>query len=541
MFLATYRYGWWPIDDSVFAHLAERVLQGDVYGVDVHDFHGGYHTYLNALLFKVFGADTAVLRYPFLVVCAVQSMLAAHLLRRSGFWISFLGGISMTTLTFMIFTNPSPNWFALFFAVVIVFLFTECTWNTRTLLFAGVVWGLCFMFRHPSAFFLLLGVVAFMIHRRQLPVSAGGAVKWMPQIAHAALFVIALAAATYSYVMFDFFAFVLFGVPPLVLSTLFLLHQYDTFKSILIDGVWFGVGAFVAVLPMVVYQLIYGDLVLWMQHSFLQGLSMANMQFFSAYSYLDMVTNVIYAGLTTPLVETLVVYHLVIFLVPVVLLLLIVRRLQQRPNAILPPAAVIATFYGFTSFYFQIEFYFFVSFPIILLAFLVMLQDVHDLAKKIIAALLVNFQLAGLFWMSPAFGALKDSSPYVESALDRNSIYVLNSLEYHYQEAVRVIDQYSDTNDGIYVFPFNPEYYFLSNRESPTKALGTTFTVIDGDSYQQQLNMLEELQSQLIIFAPDNFYTSDYDHQLFDHLKNSDEYSVVLVDYGVYFLARTED
>ena len=39
---------WWPPDEGNFAHVAERILDGEVLHVDVQDVHAGHINFVNA-------------------------------------------------------------------------------------------------------------------------------------------------------------------------------------------------------------------------------------------------------------------------------------------------------------------------------------------------------------------------------------------------------------------------------------------------------------------------------------------------------------
>tara|TARA_B100000508_G_scaffold31981_1_gene24601 strand:- start:37343 stop:38899 length:1557 start_codon:yes stop_codon:yes gene_type:complete len=517
--------------------MAERVAKGEVYGVEVHDFHGGYHTYLNAWLFKVFGFDMAVLRYPFFVISSIQAALAAYLLRRSGFWISFLGGLSMTTLTFMLFPNPSPNWFALFFAVVIVFILTEWEWKPSTLLIAGVVWGLAFMFRHPSAAFLLLGVVAYAIHRQQIINDSDNERKY--SIHHLVLFGMAMFILAYSYIVFEWFGFLLFGLPALLITGLMASRRYSQWRQLFLDGFWFGTGAAVAIFPMVIFQLLHGDVLLWMKNSFFAGLSMPDMEFFTSYSYLGFFIDTT-ISIPIPMSLTLALYYLVRCLVPVLLVGIVAYLWLKDKDSNLPPVVLMAPFYALVSFYFQIEFYFFVGFPLLLLAFLILIGKTGRILNIVIIAGLIHLQVSALFWNAPSVSAIRFPDLYVNSDLSRASLVITGEVKERYQTTLKIIESHTEVGDVIYAFPFSPEYYFLSERVNYSDEIGTSFAVTSDEDFQNLLNDLDEVQPAMMIFASDNFYASEYDWLLLEKLLSDPNYELVANERLTYFFARTD-
>src|SRR5205085_1475649 len=46
---------WWPPDEGVYAHIAERVLKGETLNSDVEEIHTGYLNLLHSAVFGVFG------------------------------------------------------------------------------------------------------------------------------------------------------------------------------------------------------------------------------------------------------------------------------------------------------------------------------------------------------------------------------------------------------------------------------------------------------------------------------------------------------
>ena len=59
---------WWAPDEGTYAHVADRLLRGDVLNREVHDVHPGYIHFANALSFRIFGDDLLSMRYPLVVM-----------------------------------------------------------------------------------------------------------------------------------------------------------------------------------------------------------------------------------------------------------------------------------------------------------------------------------------------------------------------------------------------------------------------------------------------------------------------------------------
>src|SRR5512145_2138331 len=55
---------WAPADEGKYAHVAERILLGQVLHRDVQDLHAGYVNFVNAAAFSLFGVRMVSMRYP---------------------------------------------------------------------------------------------------------------------------------------------------------------------------------------------------------------------------------------------------------------------------------------------------------------------------------------------------------------------------------------------------------------------------------------------------------------------------------------------
>ena len=92
---------WWAPDEGAYAHIAERLLDGEVLNGTVSDFHVGLFHFLHAAVFKMFSVTMVVLRYPLMLFTVLQSLLILWLLRDrdwfcAGFWS--LGRVAQTQI-----------------------------------------------------------------------------------------------------------------------------------------------------------------------------------------------------------------------------------------------------------------------------------------------------------------------------------------------------------------------------------------------------------------------------------------------------------
>jgi hypothetical protein len=89
---------WYPTDDGFYAHIAERLLDGEVLNRDIQDIHPGYINFLHATAFRLFGLDIVSLRYP-LVLASLLLCGFTFAVSRSTPWVSFSSWIPRQTGT----------------------------------------------------------------------------------------------------------------------------------------------------------------------------------------------------------------------------------------------------------------------------------------------------------------------------------------------------------------------------------------------------------------------------------------------------------
>src|SRR5215207_7444523 len=82
---------WGLTDEGIYAHVAERVLLGQVLHRDVQDLYPGYLSFANAAAFALFGARMVSMRYPLAVLTVVQAGLMFLILRNRGLSTAIVG------------------------------------------------------------------------------------------------------------------------------------------------------------------------------------------------------------------------------------------------------------------------------------------------------------------------------------------------------------------------------------------------------------------------------------------------------------------
>ena len=168
---------------------------------------------MNAAAFSLFGVRMVSMRYPLALLTVIQAGLMFLVLKRAGTATALMGGLALTSLSFVQFLNPTPNWYTLFLAVAII---AWLSWNPTGLqwrhVVTGFLLGTAFLFRQLTGVFLASGVLVFLL----LEKSADGA-SGSPRLARITLALIAIGNAWYILRVTDPVGWVLFGVWPLAI------------------------------------------------------------------------------------------------------------------------------------------------------------------------------------------------------------------------------------------------------------------------------------------------------------------------------------
>jgi predicted membrane-bound mannosyltransferase len=111
---------WYVVDEGNYAHIAERLLSGEVLHRDVQDLHPGFINFVNTAAFGVFGINLVSLRYPLVAAMFAVSLLVWWLLARRSLLLATVASVSVNALGVVQFLNPTAHWYSLFATVVLV-------------------------------------------------------------------------------------------------------------------------------------------------------------------------------------------------------------------------------------------------------------------------------------------------------------------------------------------------------------------------------------------------------------------------------------
>jgi Dolichyl-phosphate-mannose-protein mannosyltransferase len=168
---ACLRRGWVPCDAGMLSQGAERVLQGQVPFRDFGEVYTGGLPYLNALAFRLFGANLFSIRIPLFVLFLGWVPAVYFIARR------FAGPLAAGLVTLLAvawslpnYTEAMPSWYNLFIATfgAAALLKYIDTRRQRWLWLAGLCGGLSIVVKITGLYFIAAGLLFFAFRERSL-------------------------------------------------------------------------------------------------------------------------------------------------------------------------------------------------------------------------------------------------------------------------------------------------------------------------------------------------------------------------------------
>jgi hypothetical protein len=169
--------GFSSLDDGFYAYAAAATLEGKTIHRDFFSQYVGYQHYLHAAFFYWFGEDYLTLRFPLILTQFLASVSAAAIFKRFGPAYQVVAILVTTGLGILLFRNPSTSWTCVALTLALIAVLSSTAWAKRPrlqLLFVGLLLGLMFGVRHPTAIFVGMGVLVQQIICAKEHQAAGG-------------------------------------------------------------------------------------------------------------------------------------------------------------------------------------------------------------------------------------------------------------------------------------------------------------------------------------------------------------------------------
>ena len=529
---AYYDRYWYPPDEGIYAHIAERVLGGEVLNRDIQDLHPGYIHLINAAAFRVFGVDLVSLRYPIAALSLLQACLVYCLLMRRDLLLAVAASLALTGLGFVQFLNPTTHWYCLFAAVTLI---GWLTWTPQgsaaRLIGAGAIVGVATLFRQLTGVWLAMAVLTLCLHE-----ASSGAVSARPILGRA--LVVVMAAATLAYLSVTHGAtlggMLLFASGPLgILFVVFTRTRTSDREVARI--VWrFGIGVLAGMLPLLAYHAVHGSLGVWLDDTLVAAVGLTQLEFFQGGWFSVLSVAGLYQALSSVDAVKVVngLFWAVLPLIPAANAWLLWRAHRNGAPANELVLPVIAAFYALVSLHLEGPVYLSYTIGLSLVAVLwgvsraaAPVRRVFAAAAFAIIAVAVTFHAAQSYVRTPRQTLAGDRTLTAQTPLcvspSRASLRIERADCQPYLALAARIRAEATPDQTVLAVPNDPELYFLSQRRNPFGFYNTAFGVRSETDLRDVLALLAAHPPRIVTYRPGDKYNTAASRQIMQRVRAS--------------------
>lgn len=517
---------WWPPDDGAYGYVAERILAGDVLNRDIQDIHAGYIDFANAAALALFGMDLVSLRYPLAILTILQAGLLFWLFADFGATRAAVAAVSMASLSFVQFLNPTAHWYCLFlFVAIVAVLAWRPPGSTLRLELVGFLVMLVLLFRQLSGLLVAIGVLAWLIIEARG--SRGGGRRI---VARLLLGVMIFGLAFYLASKTDLLGVLLFGIWPLGLLVWAWRATALEDRAALMLLVRLAAGGLLALLPLLGYQLAHGSLAGWFADTVLAATGLTELDFFRRASYGFFLLGgfrelLAFDGLAPVLNGIFWILLPLLAAIQGLALWIVLWRRGGRHGA-LHPLPFLAVFYALVSVHYQIAIYLFYSAVVSLAGLLWLAGGGRPFLRTASLLLALLLSGVGLFWQAGqpltrgAEGILRgDRVALVRSTLERASLWITPADEAFYAHAGELVAANAPPGSTLLAIPVDPELNFLFARPSPARFFNVAMGIKDATALEDFLARLAADPPALVFYRPDDKYNIEASRQIADRVR----------------------
>jgi hypothetical protein len=503
---------WYPTDDGFYAHIAERLLSGEVLNADIQDVHPGYVHFVHALAFKLFGLDMVSLRYPLMAAAFGQACAGYALLSRRDHFIAACGAVAMTSLGVVQFVDPTPNWYSLAISVMLAYWMVRLpVGHQYRLVGAGCLVGICTLFRQPSGAVTAMAVLVIALLERSG--SHRGRRLWLAR----ALLTIMLAALL-AYVAFsretEPGGVLLISIWPIAILAWSLIYVRASNADVIAIMWRLAAGGMAPVVPLLLYHVAHGSLGPWITDTVLVSARVTSMPHFGHGWYgllpLAALYQVVSSFDATAIANGL--YWVAVPLLSAVNGFIVLRRLHHggwADELVLP---VIASFYAMVSLYLEGPLYLYFSAGLSLIALLWFAGTSSQLPRLAAATAAVAIAVVAVRCHA---GQPRERTPVEILAgrrqpmpsgvgLDRCNMWLSHTDHETYGRLVALIQTETKPDEFILAIPNDAELYFLAQRHNPVRFYNAALGMQTDDDWKAVVRQLDERPPRLVLFRPDD-------------------------------------
>ncbi|MDT8321567.1 MAG: hypothetical protein RQ826_13670 [Xanthomonadales bacterium] len=525
---------WYPPDDGIYAHIAHRLLNGKVLNGDIQNLHGGVPSFIHAASLYLFGESLVSFRYALVALGLVQCVLVFRLMPGTTRISAFAASTATVAYGFVLFPNPSANWYALFLATLLTYVMSIRADSNGKFVLIGLLIGICFLTRQLSAVFLAMGALAglaILPNRSEWGSDRDPVTSRSEWLGRATLIMICVGILLYfGFVSRDSAAFLLFGLFPALVAgwTAFNPSIRPELSFHAMGRMLTGYG--LAFIPLVAYHMFNGTVASWIHDVFLLPFTIPALDFVGERSYVLLLTDAIagfLSGLSELRVSAIAASGLILWfmLAPMILGFFVMKRVVRNQWAGFRPLHVVALFFAMVSAHYAIPIYLYFSAGLTtaaLLDVLVRQQFVHFRIAAYSTLLGAGCAVLFLAGRSPAtldrvLAGVAEPKTYVPRE-QRLGLWIETDDAHAYGKLVDRIQNLTPPDSPIFVFPAHPEIYFVANRPNPTifanMALGVRSCLHLGDL----IDSLRRKEVGTVVQFESDKYATRYSELLADWL-----------------------
>lgn len=510
---------WYPTDDGFQAHIAERLLDGEVLNRDVQDIHPGFLHVVHAAAFLIFGIDLVSLRYPLIAAAFVQSVLTFLLLRRRDPLLAAIAAVAGIALGVVHFMSPTANWYCLALAVAIAWWLTAVRPGHRArLVGAGVLLGTLALFRHLSGVWAAMGVISYVLVERSS--DARGR-----EVLVARLQVLIMLAALLAYLILSPETqpggLILMGIWPIAVLGWMLVALRTRNGDAVAAIAQLLAGVAIAAVPLLLYHLSHGSLRIALRDLVDVAAGELNLSFYGQGWFNVLSLAGLLQAVSSPDPKLILngVYWAVLPAASAVNGILVLRHLSKRVDSQPLALPIVAVFYAAVSLNFEGPLYLHYAVPLTIIS-LLWLAASGPRTLRLVSATVV----AVLCCISVAFhaGQTRERTPrqvlrgdrvtewsaLVDCGIERCSLRVSPEDASTYRQFVRLIQAETNETESILALPNDAELYFLARRRNPVRFFNAALGIVDERDLKEVFRVLDEEPPRLVIFRPSDKYNT---------------------------------
>jgi len=499
---------WWPPDEGVYAHTAERMLNGEILNKDVEEIHTGYIHFIHVAAFAAFRTKLLSLRYPLMAAAFLQSCLVFLIIAKRDVFIAAVAAGTATAFGAIQYLNPQPSWYCVLFVTLIAFFFTYFPQEKWTIFVVGLLVGFVFLFRQITGVFVAMGVVTYLLIRK----NEHSLIRdtWL---ARSLLGVMLVGTVLYVLSATNTSGLILFGIWPIVLLVQAIFYSGTKNRKVLEICAQLAVGFVAASIPILLYHVAHGSLRTFVDDTILRAMAIQQLPYLKLPKYMDQQA-IALADVMAFRSFPEVVNGIFWFSLPLIGLVIggltLTSLAKHRSATEVGAAPILAIFYALVAVFQQIPIYLFYTLPILVAGLFWLSLQWRRRSVLALASVAILFSATAIYYDAGQpitrllIGIIRGQRVALVPAtsLDRVGLWVEPDSLKTYQEVIGVIQANSQSNETIFVLPYNPELYFLANRKNPFRFWNTAVGIRPGQEEQHVFDILKSTPPRVVVVAP---------------------------------------